>query len=98
MTIAGFRQAGTLDLLATIEEAAQSAAWSSNSARRRQQIKAQAYAQVCHANGVGVNEMTPAMRAYADTVARMMGGEGEPEGRGYGFRLPGVNERRPNFR
>lgn len=96
MTIIG--RMGSLDFTEAIGAAREEEQRTHNLRSRRAQIKAQALAQVCAINRCGVNELTPAMRAYAEAIERRMLGEGDTAGKGYGFSLPGVAERRPNQR
>ena len=95
MTI--IRQMGPMELLQSIEEGITEEKDDRQAKGRRQQIKAQAYAQVCSMYRVGANEMTAQHRAYAEAIEKRMLGE-TTTGKGFGFSLPGVADRRPNIR
>jgi len=98
MTIpGGFKQLAPWELFDAVTQAQNDEAEGREARGRRQQIRAQAYAQVCAMHKCGVNEMTPAMRAYADAIERRMLGQGVTSGKGYGFSIP-TEGRRPNSR
>lgn len=83
----GFRQAGSLDLLETIEEGRQSTEAQSQLSERRRAVKAQAYAQICHAFGVKTPEdLSPAQTQLAEALEKRWV-EGGSNRRGYGFSI-----------
>ena len=82
-----------MELLEAIQEAREAG----ESRERQAQVKAHAYSVACNAVGVGVKDLTPTMRVFADAVERRMNGEGTLSKSG-GFSLPDVEERKPNIR
>ena len=92
-----WKQASPMDLLNTINEGLRHGENTRAAKDRRQQIKAQAYAQVCHMFNCSVRDLTPAQRALAENIENRMLGKTQ-DGVGYGFTIPGVADRRPNQR
>lgn len=91
-----WKQAGSLDLLETITQGLEHEERNRKLDKQRREVRARAYASVCHSFGIKFDEMTDSHRAVADQMeARMLGGG--HSGRGYGFSISTV-DRKPEVK
>lgn len=96
MSLVGYAPLSPLDLFDAIDSTQAAIAQGSEESHRHRQMRAQAYAQVCGMHKIGMNEMTPSQKAYAEAVYRRMAGESGSMKTG-GFSLP-THGRHPNYR
>lgn len=92
--MSGLRQVGSASLLECIEEGIKSGQGSEQHERRKQRKAAEAVAHVQSA--LGTTELTPTQKEFAEYRGKALGGANLTKG--FGFSIPGVNERKPNWK
>ena len=89
------KQAGSLSLLETIEEARKSGALDERASTASQQVRAEANGEFLVALGVN-GDMTHHQQQFVEAFEKRKRGGGT-EGKGYGFSIP-TEGRKPNLR